>query len=378
MSQKDYNYYLLNASLHILPGWKFVIDKQGIIVNHYNAESNTTILDVEIEELMGQSIGVLFPPYLTNAILVNITNALSLKEKQIFEFALPYHNELRYFKLSFQPILDEDVLLIIEDVSACWKAKEEFSTQKIQLEQQNTLLKKYEDSNAQLEKFAYVASHDLREPLRTIRNFADLLIINCGDELSEKAKFYLDFIVGSVGQMNNLIEDLLTYSRVNTQNHDIKVIELPQLLETVKQSLGKSLNETNGAINIGNIPTTIKGNNVKIKQLFQNLLANSIKFRKENEPPIIDISATETEQMWIFAVKDNGIGIKEEYQEQIFMLFKKLFSSTDYPGTGLGLAICKKIVEQHGGQIWVESEEGEGATFFFSMVKDLGPVGELI
>lgn len=239
-----------------------------------------------------------------------------------------------------------------------------------ELDEKNQELKRYIDSNMQLENFAYIASHDLKEPLRTIGNFAQLLNRRYKEQLEGAGQEYLDFIVGGVKNMNQLIEDLLTYSRVNTEEHTIETININDLLTLIQHGLSNYIEEKEAILHIDAMPEKILANRTKVKQLFQNLLINAIKFHKPGEKPVVFISVEETNTHWQFTVRDKGIGIEKDFHDKIFLLFKKLHNRKDYQGTGIGLALCKKIVDQHKGKIWVESELGMGTAFIFTLEKN--------
>ncbi len=260
-------------------------------------------------------------------------------------------------------------IIALQDITEAHIAQQILLEKNRELDAKNKQLHKYIDSNLQLENFAYIASHDLREPLRTIGNFVQLLDRRYGDKIDGAGKEYMKFIVDGVQNMNMLIDDLLTYSRVNTEEHYIEPIDVQKVLFLVIHTLGTNIKEQKAVINIGDIPSSIIASKTKVKQLFQNLITNSIKFRRKDVPCIVNITGREDDDFWYFSVSDNGIGIKQEFFEKIFLLFKKLHSRYDYQGTGMGLAICKRIVEQHAGEISVESVFGEGTTFHFSIGK---------
>lgn len=260
-------------------------------------------------------------------------------------------------------------VVMIQDISEAKKASLELKQKAIELNEKNEQLQKYIDSNMQLENFAYIASHDLREPLLTTIGLVELLLDTYSDKLNEEAVSFLHFIDQSVKNMEVLINDLLTYSRVNTQAHTISQFNLKERLENIIAELQKTIVENNAKVEFENIPSVFYANETKIVQLLQNLITNAIKFKKVNVPPIVKISAKDLGKCWKFSVTDNGIGIAPEYHNQIFVLFKKLHSKYEYEGTGIGLATCKKIVEQHGGSIWIESELGKGTTFHFIILK---------
>jgi signal transduction histidine kinase len=220
-------------------------------------------------------------------------------------------------------------------------------------------------SNKELEQFAYISSHDLQEPLRMVTSFTQLLEKRYKDQLNNEADEYIEFIVEGAHRMKYLIDDLLAFSRLNTQSREIEIINLETVLNDVLSNLTVSLEESNAIITHDTLPT-ILADESQMWQVFQNLILNAIKFHGSNTP-IIDIFANRDEKEWIFAVKDNGIGIGKEYQKQIFEVFKRLHTREKYPGSGIGLSISQKIIRRHGGNIWVESELGKGSTFYFTI-----------
>jgi len=220
-------------------------------------------------------------------------------------------------------------------------------------------------SNAELEQFAYVASHDLQEPLRMVASYTQLLAKRYQDKLDADARDFIAYAVDGAVRMQKLIADLLNYSRVGTRGKPFEPVNCDAILERVLVSLKLAIEESGAVVGHDPLPTVV-GDDMQLGQLFQNLLANAIKFRGES-PPVIHVSAEHTGDEWNFSVRDNGIGFAPEYAERIFMIFQRLHSKAEYPGSGIGLAICKKIVERHGGRIWVKSEPGSGANFFFTI-----------
>jgi len=239
----------------------------------------------------------------------------------------------------------------------------------VSLNEKNEELQKYINSNLQLENFAYFASHDLQTPLRSIISFTQLLQRRMKGRLSVSEQEYMDFIISSSKNMRGLVNDLLSYSRVNTTKINIKDVNLNELIHQLCQEMQTTIEEKNANIIISNIPSSISLDQTKIRQVFQNLITNALKFIKDDVRPEVVISGKEEIEHWTFFVKDNGIGISPEFQDKIFLLFKRLHGNAEYEGTGIGLAMVKKIIEQHEGEVWLESEEGKGATFGFSIKK---------
>jgi signal transduction histidine kinase len=226
--------------------------------------------------------------------------------------------------------------------------------------------KRLEQSNRDLEQFAYVASHDLQEPLRMVTMFTQLLDKKYSHQLDEDAHEYIQFAVNGAKKMQMLIHDLLTYSRISTQGKNFKIKNATEILKEAINNLKPLIDENDAVITYDPLPA-IYCVETQIMRLFQNLLSNAIKFRKENESPRIHISCKQIDDINTFEVKDNGIGISSEYFERIFVIFQRIEVQTKYPGTGIGLSVCKKIVEWHDGKIWLESKENEGTTFFFTL-----------
>jgi light-regulated signal transduction histidine kinase (bacteriophytochrome) len=222
-------------------------------------------------------------------------------------------------------------------------------------------------SNVELQQFAYIVSHDFKGPLATtIGNLALLEKQYAGKVMDEKAQQFVRNTIQSEERMSRLIDDLLELSKVDSKGKPFEKVNMNEVLSLVEQNLDRALKESNATITSDPLPT-VMADQVQIMGLLQNLIANAIKFRRPGEPPRIHVSATSTDSEWTFSVADNGIGIPEEQQERIFQMFQRLHTEQEYPGTGIGLAISKKIAQRHGGRIWVESEEGKGATFYFTI-----------
>lgn len=225
-------------------------------------------------------------------------------------------------------------------------------------------------TNEELEQFAYVASHDLQAPLRSIIGFTQMITRRCKAQLSEEGLEYLGYVERSGMQMHHLINDLLDYSRASRVELPFAQVECKNLLDIACERLSATIADSGAEIIIGPMPTLL-ANGEGLVRVFQNLIANGIKFqaRDAGQRPRIEINAVECPLRWKFSVRDNGIGVAAEHIPKLFTLFTRLHSQEEYEGTGIGLPICKKLVEHHRGQIWIESEPGAGSTFYFTLAK---------
>lgn len=224
-------------------------------------------------------------------------------------------------------------------------------------------------SNADLEQFASVAAHDLQEPLRTVVSFLNLLEQRTKNQLDEKSARYVHNAVSGAKRMQVLINDLLAYSRIRTKGQPFALVNMQLVIQDVLDDLGGNIAESAAKIDIGRLPN-VRGDRSQLRHLCLNLINNAIKFRKQDEPLRIEVGVTEsrkTPHLVTFYFRDNGIGIEPEFYERIFVIFRRLHGMDEYPGTGIGLAICQRIVERHGGRIWVESALGVGSTFYLTL-----------
>jgi PAS domain S-box-containing protein len=272
-------------------------------------------------------------------------------------------------EISLSPLETEEGLLVsaaIRDISEKKKLEMQIREANINLEkkvQDRTM--ELENKNRELEQFAYVASHDLQEPLRTTSSFIELFREKYAGQLDEETDTMLNYITQANDRMKVLIKDLLDYSRIGRKTV-MEEVDCNQVLEDVLADLSVSIQETGTVIKAEMLPV-ISGYPTELKQLFQNLVSNSIKFRKPGMQPVIRVSAEQKKDCWQFAVADNGIGIEEEFRERIFIIFQRLHTRSEYEGSGIGLSHCKKIAELHGGKIWVDSRPGKGSIFYFTI-----------
>ena len=257
-----------------------------------------------------------------------------------------------------------------EKVTGVFAAARDITERKRAEEALNRQAEELARSNAELEKFAYVASHDLQEPLRMISGFSQLLARRYREKLGPEADEFIGYVVDGTNRMQRLINDLLAYSRLGTRGGEFESTDVSLVLERTMQNLRAAIEESGALVSHDPMPT-VTADGIQLAQLFQNLIGNAVKFRGEPRPRV-HVSARLEGGEWIFSVKDNGIGIEPKYFGRIFTIFQRLHGNTEYPGTGIGLAICRKIAERHGGRIWVESETGKGSTFFFSIIEKGG------
>ncbi|HEX2386416.1 MAG TPA: ATP-binding protein, partial [Candidatus Binatia bacterium] len=254
-------------------------------------------------------------------------------------------------------VLDVDAMRqrILLELDESTAAREQLAVQALELRR----------SNAELEQFAYVASHDLQEPLRKVASFCQLLQQRYGGQLDARADQYIGFAVDGAQRMQALINALLSYSRVGSQGKAFERIDCEKILDGTLAVLKRAIEESGAEITRGPLPT-VMADPAQLGQLFQNLIGNALKFR-DHRPPVVRVAAERKDKEWLFSVADNGVGFELKYADRVFVMFQRLHAKDEYPGTGIGLAVCKKIVERHGGRIWVESAPGQGSTFYFTI-----------
>jgi PAS domain S-box-containing protein len=361
----DYNRNLIETSL----------DPQVTI----GPDGRITDVNRATEKVTGYSrvelIGTDFADYFTNP------EDAKKGYQQVFQYGLvrDYPLEIKHKNNSLTPVLynasvyrDEHgevvgVFAAARDITERKNAEEELRKYWENLEEQVKLrTEELAKSNADLKQFAYVASHDLREPLRMITNFLQLLERRYKDKLDDDAREFINFAVDGAKRLDSMIIDLLEYSRIANKDVMFREVDLDKVLDKIKLNLNIAINENHAQITHDSLPTTLRADENQMVLLFQNLIGNAIKYRSETEPQI-HVSCKKQRNFFQFSVRDNGIGIEPKHLERIFTIFQRLHTHQEYEGSGIGLSIAQRIVHQHGGEIWAESELGDGSTFYFTL-----------
>lgn len=344
------------------PNAELLVDKNGIIVKmNYQVEK---LFGYEREELVGKKIECLIPDRIAHthhSTRDKYSEAPVKREMADSKDLLAKRKDGSEFfvEISLSPIKTDNETFIsasIRDVS-----RRVLLTSKLQQS-----LTAIENKNKELEQFTYIAAHDLQEPLNTVTGFVELLSEQYKGRLDEKADKYLQFITGASARMRSLIKGLLEYSRIGRERK-LSVVACNKLVTEIQYGLAFAIAETGTTFSIDELPQ-VYGCESELRTLFQNLISNAIKFRREGVAPQINISAEKEGDYWKFSVQDNGIGIIEEHKKKIFIIYQQLNARKEYEGFGLGLAYCQKIVDLHGGKIWVDSIPNEGSTFYFNIL----------
>ena len=292
--------------------------------------------------------------------------AIETGEMQTYEYVYRQSGLEFYFEFRTLRISETQAVVIVRDVTSLRKTQNELNSKVLELSDKNMVLEKYITSNAELEKFAYIASHDLREPVRSIIGFAQLVKRRNGDQLSAEANEHLDNIISSGHRMYSLVHGLLDYSRITSDGRTFKLNKLDDILKKVMADVKTAATEADADIQIDALPE-ILCDELQIRQLFQNLISNAIKFRSTDKRPVINVTVEQQNGKVLFKVQDNGIGLDMKYAKQIFQIFNRLHTTDKYQGSGIGLALCKKIIERHNGNIWVESKPQVGTSVYFTL-----------
>jgi PAS domain S-box-containing protein len=322
------------------------------VSEQYSGVTNAYIHEKTPEEAFGEDLG--------STIRQNYKRCLQAGTSIVYEEQLNFEARIIWTLTTLAPLRNKrgQIYRIIGTATDITNRK----TAELELQQQKQDLAR---SNNELQQFAYVASHDLQEPLRMITSYLELLERRYKGQLDAKADRFIAYAVDGAARMQILIDDLLKYSRVGSRSHTLEQVDCGAILQHALRNLQVAIVESKATITHSALPE-VNANITQLTQLFQNLIGNAIKFRRQ-DPPEIQIGVKQTDGKWLFSVQDNGIGIESQYCDRIFAIFQRLHNRTDYPGTGIGLAICKKIVERHGGTLWVESTLNKGSTFYFTL-----------
>lgn len=320
----------------------------------------TMLAVVGLVTLLGLALGIAALLLWLRRVVVAPTHRLAAEVRQVADGELEHEVAPAGPREITQ--LGEDVeamrRLIVRELSDTERARQELDARSLDLAR----------SNSDLEQFAYVASHDLQEPLRKVASFCQLLQRRYAGQLDERADQYIEFATDGAKRMQVLINDLLAFSRVGRQGEPMRPVDLGELVDAATENVGRALEESGGTVERGELPQVL-GEPALLTTVFQNLLGNSLKFRGE-EPPRVRIDAQrdpEDDGRWLLRFRDNGIGIDAEYADRIFVIFQRLHAKDAYPGTGIGLAMCRKIVERHDGSMWLEPTDGPGTTFVVAL-----------
>ncbi|WP_276253127.1 sensor histidine kinase [Halomontanus rarus] len=337
---------------------EFALNATDAVVWDWNVEANEASFYPSAKSLYGTTvetwedfIEVIHPEDRERA-QQNIEQSLETGEPKHEEIRIVRDGETRWIEAPGHPIEADDgskrMIGVARDIT-----------------DRKTYERRLEESNKRLEQFAYAASHDLQEPLRMISSYLQLIENRADDELTEETEEFLEFAINGADRMRDMIDGLLAYSRVETQGEPFEPVDLDEVVADVQDNLDVRITESDADVEVDELPRVL-GDENQLHQVFQNLLSNAIEYSGD-EPPQVSISAVRNGSMWEVSVRDEGIGIEPDEQDRIFEVFQRLHSQNDHEGSGIGLALCERIVERHGGEIWVESELGAGSTFTFTL-----------
>jgi PAS domain S-box-containing protein len=349
-----------------LPNAVIGIDESGII-KLFN-EKASILFNYESEEIIDRPINEIIHCSVYNLpanlieIILDKDDASNTKKLDYNCFGIRNGGAEFPFELTISQTQFDNALLYLLSVK-------DISVEKAEQAQQKDYIKSLEEKNQELEQFTYIASHDLQEPLRSITSFIELFQKEYHGVFDENAQTYFDFVLQSTGRMKELIKGLLDYSRIGKQMI-IRKEDCKEILRQVIHDLNNSIERSKATVTIDPMPS-LYASGLHLRILFQNLIANSLKFNKPGVPPKIHISVEQDKTHWLFCIKDNGIGMDVKYQDKIFTIFHRLHTKDTYEGTGIGLAHCKKIAQLHNGKIWFESELDKGTEFYFTISKNI-------
>lgn len=310
------------------------------------------LLDVQMPEMDGFEVAMLMQDNESmRGIPIIFVTAISKEEKYASQAA-----EIGAVDYIFKPINPEILKSKV-------KVYLDIYVQREQILKLNAVL---HQSNEELERFAYICSHDMQEPVRMMNSYGGMLEEESADTLNEKSKIYLRYIIGNAGRMQKMIQDILTFSRIGREEVQMERLDCNQIFDEIRAEFEAVIRDTGACVTAGDLPV-LEASPTLMRVLLQNLLGNALKFHASGTIPQVHIEAVRQERHWRFSVRDNGIGIDPQFHDRIFTIFQRLNRKEDYPGTGIGLSTCKKFIELCGGEIWFDSAPGQGSTFFFTL-----------
>ena len=357
---------LSDSIINSLPGIFFLFDKTGRYIRwNKNFETITGYGPEEIKDMQPMD----FYPAEQKALVKKRIQDVLREKMPMAEFSLLTKNQHKiafyYNSVAIQYEGQACIMGMGFEATERKKIEQELMVSNTNLELKATELK---GSYAELERFAYIVSHDLQEPLRMVSSFLKLLEQKYQPQLDDTAGKYIHFAVDGADRMKGLINDLLEYSRTGTNKDVAADTDMNEVMGEVMNVMKSAIEECQAVVEIAPLPVLAGTSKLQMFQLMQNLLGNSLKYRSD-KIPVIKVGVTDEGSQWVFSVSDNGIGFDQKFSEKIFIIFQRLHNKNEFSGTGIGLSICKKIVEKHNGKIWVHSTPGEGSTFYFSIPK---------
>lgn len=352
------------AVLYAIPDMVITARADGTITDFYPNGLNR--LELEEVDFLGKNVKDILSEKYYTPILELVSETIKHKKLHTYSFEQVHPERTYTYELRISPFSDDEVIVLTRDISDQKEYQNKIDHYNKELFEKNQELERYITSNSELEKFAYIASHDLREPLRSLTGFAQLLQKRNQGIISQESVDFIDNIIQGAQRMNTLISGLLEYSRIASVGKPFTTVNTADLIKKVRSDLKIAIEENNAELIVFDMPE-LYCDELQVRQLFQNLISNAIKFRSDRAP-IIKISAEKTDRHWLFKIEDNGIGIDMRYKDLVFQIFSRLHAQDKYQGSGIGLSVCKKILERHGGQIWLESTPGRGTTIFFTIL----------
>lgn len=327
------------------------------VFDAYNSELSNNLKSVSKIILITGILGIVLAIIITIQITYSISDPIYKLKKAALKMSKGNLNERIFIKGNNELA---DLGNSFNNMSAA--LKKSFNEQEMQIE-------KIKSVNKELEQFVYVASHDLQEPLRTMTSYINLISEIYIEQLDGNALKYMNHVEDASLRMKNLIKDLLDYSKIGKEK-EVKNVDLNKITTEILLDFELIIKDNNATVKVAELPM-IKGLEIELKQLFQNLISNGLKFKKADTAPLIEVTVEDQDDYWLFSVRDNGIGMEQKFFDRVFVIFQRLHNRNDYEGTGIGLSVCKKIVDMHKGEIWIESEVDQGSTFYFTILKKL-------